>query len=124
MKNQDIRTLRKDLGLSQKKFAERLGVSRRTVAYWEKGKKQPNQRKLEILTRMRENVNQENVNSEDIVNHENVNQEDVNKENMNHNKKNHQENKQKKKNNEKQENHKKIQHHTKYKENVNRDKNE
>ncbi len=72
MKNQYIRTLRNDLGLSQTKFAERLGVSRRTIAYWEKGKKQPNQRKLEILTRMRENVNRENVNRDENVTDENV----------------------------------------------------
>lgn len=37
MKNQDIRALRKRLGLSQREFAKRLGVSTRSVKRWEKG---------------------------------------------------------------------------------------
>ena len=94
MTGQEIKELRKQLGMSQKQFAEVLGVSRRAVAYWEKGKKQPDKSKFLMLTGMRENVNQENVNRENVNqnvnresenvnrNHENVNQ-NVNRESEN-----------------------------------------
>lgn len=35
--NHRIRNLREQLGLSQERFAERVGVSVRTVSRWEKG---------------------------------------------------------------------------------------
>jgi len=49
----EIKELRTALGLSQAKFAKKLGVSRRVVAYWETGKKIPNrisEAKLEKLS--------------------------------------------------------------------------
>ncbi|MBI4687333.1 MAG: helix-turn-helix transcriptional regulator [Nitrospirae bacterium] len=44
-----IKTLRKGLGLTQQQFAEKLGVSKRAVIYWEKGKRSPSS---EILTKL------------------------------------------------------------------------
>jgi DNA-binding transcriptional regulator YiaG len=41
MKGQDIKTLRKKLGLSQRKFAKQLGVSHTILRFWESGKKSP-----------------------------------------------------------------------------------
>ena len=49
----EIKELRTALGLSQAKFAKKLGVSRRVVAYWETGKKTPSrisEAKLEKLS--------------------------------------------------------------------------
>ena len=49
-----IKTLRKGLGLTQQQFAEKLGVSKRAVIYWEKGKRSPSNEiktKLDYLTR-------------------------------------------------------------------------
>lgn len=43
MNNQTIRALRKKLGLSQRQFAERLGVKRRTIIRWESSLRTPNQ---------------------------------------------------------------------------------
>ena len=36
-----IRELRESNGLNQKQFADRLGVSRAAVCYWEKGSREP-----------------------------------------------------------------------------------
>ena len=41
MENQQIKTLRKELGLSQRQFAKKLGVSHTIVRFWESGKKSP-----------------------------------------------------------------------------------
>lgn len=38
---EDIKILRKNLGLTQEKFAEKLDVNPMTVYYWEKGKNKP-----------------------------------------------------------------------------------
>ncbi|WP_099204522.1 helix-turn-helix domain-containing protein [Scatolibacter rhodanostii] len=45
-----IKIIRKDLGLSQKKFAEKLHVSLSTVNRWEIGHVTPNQLAIAILT--------------------------------------------------------------------------
>ena len=37
----EIKQTRKDLGLSQTKFAERLGISYATVNRWERGRTKP-----------------------------------------------------------------------------------
>ena len=37
----DIKTVRRKLGLTQEKFAQRLGVSLMTVRRWERGKCKP-----------------------------------------------------------------------------------
>ena len=39
--SQEIRALRKELGLSQRELAERLGVHKRTVIFWEAGEFEP-----------------------------------------------------------------------------------
>ena len=39
--NNRIRELRKELGLSQKDFAEKIGVSQSSINYWEKGQRIP-----------------------------------------------------------------------------------
>ena len=41
MLNEEIKKLRKNLGLSQEKFAEELGVVQRTVSAWESGQNEP-----------------------------------------------------------------------------------
>ncbi len=45
-----IKMIRKDLGLSQKKFAEKLHVSFSTVNRWENGHVTPNQLAIATLT--------------------------------------------------------------------------
>ena len=47
---QDIRALRKRLGLSQREFAKRLGVSTRSVKRWERGQSKPQGEAEEKLT--------------------------------------------------------------------------
>lgn len=44
-----IKSLRKGLGLTQQQFALKLGVSKRAVIYWEKGKRSPGS---EIITKL------------------------------------------------------------------------
>lgn len=44
-----IRMARRDMGLTQEEFAEELGVSRTTVAHWERGKHGPD---LSMLLRL------------------------------------------------------------------------
>lgn len=41
MKKEAIKKLRQSLGLSQEKFAQKIGVSRATVAKWEAGDFKP-----------------------------------------------------------------------------------
>ena len=41
MKSEQIRKIRKRLGLSQKEFAKRIGAGHRTVAGWEIGESVP-----------------------------------------------------------------------------------
>lgn len=53
-----IKNLRTSLGLTQKQFAEKLGVSRRAVIYWEKGERTPGEKILEKLDKLaKSNVN-------------------------------------------------------------------
>ena len=49
----DIRTLRKQLRLSQRQFADELGVSQKTVWFWESGKSTPNAEYQAKLDRLR-----------------------------------------------------------------------
>ena len=49
MTNLDVKELRKSLGLSQKAFAEKIGVARQTIVNWEKGENIP-ESKQELLT--------------------------------------------------------------------------
>ena len=52
MKPEDIRKLRKRLGLTQTQFAKRVGVSFATVNRWEKGKNEPLPDRMAELKRM------------------------------------------------------------------------
>jgi len=45
----NITALRNHLGLSQKEFAEKLGVSKATVSLWENEKKYPSRKNIEKL---------------------------------------------------------------------------
>jgi len=49
MKPEEIKEIRKKLGLTQKKFAEKLDVSDRTIRAWESGEKSPGRRSLKDL---------------------------------------------------------------------------
>lgn len=48
-----IRTIRKTLGLSQERFAQKLGVSFATVNRWEKGRSKPTGLSVGILESVR-----------------------------------------------------------------------
>ena len=52
MTPQQILDLRIDLGLSQRAFAERLGVSPDAVVHWETGRKKPNSTNIRKLERL------------------------------------------------------------------------
>lgn len=49
MDRNEIKELRRDLGLTQVQFAERLGVSVCAVQAWEQGKRQP---RPDVVTRL------------------------------------------------------------------------
>ncbi len=48
-----VRTLREALGLTQKRFGERLGVDAMTVSRWERGTVQPGPAALKALEKLR-----------------------------------------------------------------------
>lgn len=48
----DVRTVRKKLGLSQEKLAEKLGVTRNTISRWEVGEVSPSAENLIALSRL------------------------------------------------------------------------
>lgn len=48
-KQTDISSIREKLGVNQAEFAKILGVSQRTLEYWEKGKKEPAKPTLLLL---------------------------------------------------------------------------
>jgi len=52
----DIKKLRKELGLTQVEFAERLGVASMTVKRWEAGTARPSQLALRQLCRLARKV--------------------------------------------------------------------
>ncbi len=49
----DVARLRSDLGLSQEKFAKKLGVSVWSVSNWERGRQKPRGLSLRALERLR-----------------------------------------------------------------------
>ena len=53
MKPEQIKALRKELGLTQKEFAEKLDVSDRIIRAWESGDKSPGRRSLKDLNRLK-----------------------------------------------------------------------
>ena len=52
MTPEEIRLMRKNLGLSQEKFAHKIGVHKITVSRWECGKITPRGLSLKVLERM------------------------------------------------------------------------
>lgn len=52
IQEQDLCTLRKRLGLSQEKMAEKLGVSRNTISRWERGSFKPSAENLTMLNKL------------------------------------------------------------------------
>ena len=64
-KPDDIKGLRKKLSLSQRQFAERLGVKRLTIARWESGKMKPNPERLAMLEKLANDT--KNVSSNDTT---------------------------------------------------------
>lgn len=82
MTKQEIKELREQLGLSQRQFAKQLGVSKRTVAYWESGKRRPDKNAQKKLAELHEQGNSKSVNSES-VNSKSVNKQAVNKQVVN-----------------------------------------
>ena len=63
MEAQEIKTLRNQLGLSQRQFAKQLGVSKRTVTYWESGKRRPDINAQSKLALLHEQGNTKSANS-------------------------------------------------------------
>jgi len=49
MDGADIRTLRKQLGLTQEEFAHQIGVTFATVNRWENGKSEPSRLAIKML---------------------------------------------------------------------------
>ena len=55
-----VKEIREKLGLTQEKFASRLGISFVTVSRWEKGKASPSPLAQEKLSRLENQINKEN----------------------------------------------------------------
>ena len=53
MKPEEIRELRKKLGLTQEEFARLLGVGYTTINRWENGKSEPRGQALEVLEKLK-----------------------------------------------------------------------
>ncbi len=56
MDGAEIRTLRKQLELTQEEFAHEIGVTFATVNRWENGKSEPSRLALRILTAQKEKI--------------------------------------------------------------------
>ena len=54
MDNQDIKGLRKKLGMTQQELADKIGVDRVTVARWEAGEKKPSNLARRQLQRLQQ----------------------------------------------------------------------
>jgi DNA-binding transcriptional regulator YiaG len=50
---EEVRAIRKALGLTAAELAKRLGVTTRAVWYWEAGKRKPGGAALKLMRRMR-----------------------------------------------------------------------
>ena len=86
MKSENIKRLRQTLSLSQRDFAEKIGVKRLTIARWESGIRKPDKENQERLTKFaKENgldtkivsSDQENVSTKDELDTKNVSSEDT-----------------------------------------------
>jgi len=62
-KNNEIKNIRLGLGLTQIKFAEKIGVSRATVASWEMGRRNPAERQKVKIDKLTNEVNKCKVES-------------------------------------------------------------
>ena len=52
----DIKQTRNELGMTQAQLGDALGVSERTVQNWEWGKTSPSKRQVEMIERMRQEL--------------------------------------------------------------------
>lgn len=52
----DVKGIRKELGMTQKVFAEELGVDEITVSRWERGERRPSRLALRSIERLRRKV--------------------------------------------------------------------
>lgn len=68
--NINIKDLREKASLSQDEFAELMGVSKRTVAYWESGQKIPQPRTFRKISELLMNRNKNDGSSSNIINPE------------------------------------------------------
>jgi len=77
--SEKIQKLRKDLGLTQEQFAERLFVSRTAVSKWETGRGTPSMESLQMIAKLCETTLDELLRTEEVI----VVATNENKENLN-----------------------------------------
>lgn len=58
MSPDEIRKLREEVGLTQRQFAQLLGVSHQTVISWEKGRTEPPPVHVELMKRWKNQLHQ------------------------------------------------------------------
>ena len=56
MTGKEVKELRKKLGYTQQELADKIGVDRVTVAYWENGMKHPSNLAMRQLARLAKKV--------------------------------------------------------------------
>ena len=56
-----IRVIREKNFLTQKEFADKLGVNKQAVYYWEKGEKRPTLKHMKLIDEFRKKALQENI---------------------------------------------------------------
>jgi DNA-binding XRE family transcriptional regulator len=59
MSPEEIRLLREELGLSQRKFSQLLDVHHGTIANWEEGRSTPSPMKVSVMRDLRKRARQE-----------------------------------------------------------------
>lgn len=58
MTPQEIRQLRSEMGVTQREFAQIVGVGASTIAMWESGKRRPDRRSRATLQQLRKRVDE------------------------------------------------------------------
>jgi len=54
MKSDEVKTVRESLLLTQKEFAQKLGVTKLTISYWEKGLRHPSSLAVKAILMLKE----------------------------------------------------------------------
>jgi len=54
MKSDEVKTVRESLLLTQKEFAQKLGVTKLTISYWEKGLPHPSSLAVKAILMLKE----------------------------------------------------------------------